>query len=107
MKLLNLDDAEENLLHWLVQCCLSDRLLLKSGIPPDLHEQYLAPVRTLDVKLMEITGRERPGSAPACGEHVADVPGMGPIYCTRPSGHAPATDGRPGHFSEVWAERRP
>jgi hypothetical protein len=101
MKLLNLDDAEENLLHWLVQCCLSDKLLLKSGIPPDLHEQYLAPVRTLDAKLKEIWARERPGSVPACGEPVGEVPGVGVIYCTRPAGHPPGSGGKPGHFGEI------
>ena len=53
-KTLEIDPGEENLLHWLVQCCLSDKLLLKSGIPADLHKKYLADVRTLDAKLMAL-----------------------------------------------------
>lgn len=97
MKLLILDREEENLLHLLVQCCLSDNLLLKTGIPPDLHEQYLSPTRTLDTKLKE----ENPGSVPACGEFIIDMPGIGPVYCTRPSGHAPGVSGKRGHFSEI------
>ena len=71
-KLLRLDDAEENLLHWLIQCCLSDGLLAKSGIPGDLHEQYLAPVRTLGAKLMKPAGTMvtwTPDRPPTCREH--------------------------------------
>jgi hypothetical protein len=101
MKLLRLDDAEENLLHWLVQCCLSDNLLLKSGIPPDMHEQYLKPVRTLDAKLKEFWARENPGSVPECGELVGVIPGVGSVYCTRPACHAPSANGKPGHVGEI------
>ena len=70
MKLLNLDYAEENLLHWLAQCCLSDNLLLKERHPADL-DQHVAPVRTLNAKLMEIGARSgRPAYRPA-GERLA------------------------------------
>ena len=95
--MLNLNDAEENLLHWLVQCCLSDKLLLKSGLPPDIAEQYLAPVRSLDAKLMEITAREHPGSVPACNEAIIEsgiLAGVN-VNCTRPRGHMG------GHFAET------
>ena len=102
MKLLNLDRAEENLLHWLVQCCLSDKLLYKSGLPPDLADgQYLETVRTLDAKLKELWAREHPGEAPDCGERIGEVPGYGTIYCTRPAGHPPGSSGGPGHFGEI------
>jgi hypothetical protein len=72
MKLLNLDAAEENLLAWLIQCCLSDGLLLKSGLPPDVAEKYLAEVRTLDAKLMKPAGllvEWTPDRPPRCREH--------------------------------------
>ena len=78
MKLLNLDGAEENLLHWLIQCCLSDNLLAKSGLPPDIAGQYLAPVRTLDAKLMKPDGTLvswEPGTPPSCREHGNLTPG--------------------------------
>ena len=101
MKLLNLNREEENLLHWLVQCCLSDNLLLTSGIPVDMHDQYLAAVRSLDAKLMEIGARENPGSVPECGEVISDLPGIGPVHCTRPAGHAPSPSGKPGHVGEI------
>jgi len=101
VKLLNLDAAEENLLAWLIQCCLSDRLLAKSGLPPDLEEQYLAPVRTLDAKLMEIGARERPGSVPECGEMVLESELLGlAVRCTRPAGHVG------GHFHEQDLRRQ-
>ena len=105
MKVLRLDDAEENLLHWLVQCCLSDHLLLKSGLPPDIAEKYLAEVRTLDAKLMEIGVRSGERQEPECGERVGTVAGVGVIRCTRPAGHAPGSDGKSGHFGEMtWME---
>lgn len=98
MKLLNLDDAEENLLHWLVQCCLSDGLLARSGLTADQEQQYLEPVRTLDAKLMEIARRSGKVHVPDCGESV------GNRRCTRPAGHPPGSNGKPGHFWEMRAD---
>ena len=106
MKLLDLDDAEENLLAWLIQCCLSDGLLAKSGLAPDLAGQYLAAVRTLDAKLMEIAVRSGDREVPECGEVVGELPGIGVIRCTRPRGHAPGRNGKAGHIREVFTGHR-
>lgn len=101
MKVLRLNDAEESALAYLMQACLSDRLLERSGLRSDLAATMLEAVQTLDAKLMEIAVRSGDRQERQCGEFVADLPGVGPTYCTRPLGHARSSNGKPGHSWEI------
>lgn len=95
LKVLHLDDAEESALAYLVQACISDKLLERSGLTSHQASVMMEAVRTLDAKLMEIAVRSGKRQVPPCGERISEALPGDQYRCTRPSGHTG------GHIAEI------